>query len=164
MPVEFDEERFLIEEPDVKALVGIYEELEFRSHIKKLGIRNEELGVKDNSGMGSLFDSEELGVSSEELTNPSAYGSSPNLGEQLGGAQLSTFNSQLSNYVCVDTEEKQSELVEMLKGVKMFAFETETTSLDVLDAELVGFSFAIKSTVNSQQSIAYGVLCAGECG
>ena len=157
-PVEFDEARFVIEEPDVKALVGIYEELEFRSHIKKLGIRNEELGVKkvsvkeNASGMGSLFDSEELGVSSEELTNPSAYGSSPNLGEQLGGAQLSTFNSQLSTYVCVDTEEKQRELVEMLMGVKMFAFDTETTSLDVLDAELVGFSFAIKSTVNSQQS------------
>ena len=111
------------------------------------------VSVKENaSGMGSLFDSEELGVSSEELTNPSAYGSSPNLGEQLGGAQLSTFNSQLSTYVCVDTEEKQRELVEMLMGVKMFAFDTETTSLDVLDAELVGFSFAIKSTVNSQQS------------
>ena len=158
VPVEFDEEKFVIEEPDVKALVGIYEELEFRSHIKKLGVRSEELGVKkanvkeDKSGMGSLFDSEELGVRSEELTNPSAYGSSPNLGEQLGGAQLASFNSQLSNYVCVDTEEKQRELVEMLKGVKMFAFDTETTSLDVLDAELVGMSFAIKSTVSSQQS------------
>ena len=148
VPVEFDEARFVIEEPDVKALVGIYEELEFRSHIKKLGVRSEELGVKkvdvkDGSGMGSLFDSEELGVSSEELTNPSAYGSSPNLGEQLGGAQHSTFNSQLSNYVCVDTEEKQRELVDRLLGVKMFAFDTETTSLDALDAELVGFSFAM---------------------
>ena len=34
----------------------------------------------------------------------------------------------------------------------MFAFDTETTSLDALDAELVGMSFAIQSTVNSQQS------------
>ena len=33
-PVEFDEVRFVIEEPDVKAVVGIYEELELRSHIK----------------------------------------------------------------------------------------------------------------------------------
>ena len=51
-PVEFDEARFVIEEPDVKALVGIYEELEFRSHIKKLGIRNEELGIRNE---GKLF-------------------------------------------------------------------------------------------------------------
>ena len=148
VPVEFDEARFVIEEPDVKALVGIYEELEFRSHIKKLGIRNEELGVKDNSGMGSLFDSED---NSQQSTVDSRQ---PREASDLPeNSQLSTFNSQLSTYVCVDTEEKQRELVEMLKGVKMFAFDTETTSLDVLDAELVGMSFAIQSTVNSQQTI-----------
>ena len=151
VPVEFDEARFVIEEPDVKALVGIYEELEFRSHIKKLGIRNEELGIKktnvkgDVSGMGSLFDNEELGIRNEELKDGVLY-SPPVLGgvpEGGGGSQLSTFNSQLSTYVCVDTEEKQRELVDRLLGVKMFAFDTETTSLDALDAELVGFSFAI---------------------
>ena len=151
VPVEFDEVRFVIEEPDVKALVGIYEELEFRSHIKKLGIRNEELGIKktnvkgDVSGMGSLFDNEELGIRNEELKDGVLY-SPPVLGgvpEGGGGSQLSTFNSQLSTYVCVDTEEKQRKLVDRLLGVKMFAFDTETTSLDALDAELVGFSFAI---------------------
>ena len=151
VPVEFDEARFVIEEPDVKALVGIYEELEFRSHIKKLGIRNEELGIKktnvkgDVSGMGSLFDNEELGIRNEELKDGVLY-SPPVLGgvpEGGGGSQLSTFNYQLSTYVCVDTEEKQRELVDRLLGVKMFAFDTETTSLDALDAELVGFSFAI---------------------
>ena len=138
VPVEFDEARFVIEEPDVKALVGIYEELEFRSHIKKLGIRNEELGVKDNSGMGSLFDN--VDSSQQSTVNSQQPGEASDL---PGNSQLSTFNSQLSTYVCVDTEEKQRELVEMLKGVKMFAFDTETTSLDVLDAELVGFSFAV---------------------
>ena len=151
VPVEFDEARFVIEEPDVKALVAIYEELEFRSHIKKLGIRNEELGIKktnvkgDVSGMGSLFDNEELGIRNEELKDGVLY--SPPVLEGVpeggGGSQLSTFNSQLSTYVCVDTEEKQRELVDRLLKVKMFAFDTETTSLDALDAELVGFSFAI---------------------
>ncbi len=147
VPVEFDEARFVIEEPDVKALVGIYEELEFRSHIKKLGIRNEELGVKDNSGMGSLFD--DVDSSQQSTVNSRQMGEESDL---PGNSQLASFDADKVNYVCVDTEEKQRELVEMLKGVKMFAFDTETTSLDVLDAELVGFSFAIKSTVNSQQS------------
>ena len=157
-PVEFDEARFVIEDPDVKALVGIYEELEFRSHIKKLNaqftMQNAQLSAQsDNSGMGSLFDNAQFTMHNSQLDIPlSPADSSPNLGEQLGGAQLSTFNSQLSNYVCVDTEEKQRELVEVLMGVKMFAFDTETTSLEVLDAELVGMSFAIQSTVNSQQS------------
>ncbi len=150
VPVEFEEERFVIEEPDVKALLGIYEELEFRSHIKKLNaqftIHNSQLiAQSDNSGMGSLFGNEELGMRNEELKDGVLY-SPPVLGgvpEGGGGSQLSTFNSQFSNYVCMDTEEKQRELVEMLLKEKMFAFDTETTSLDVLDAELVGMSFAM---------------------
>ena len=152
VPVEFDEARFVIEEPDVKALVGIYEELEFRSHIKKLNaqftMQNAQLSAQsDNSGMGSLFGNAQFTMHNSQLDIPlSPADSSPNLGEQLGGVQLSTFNSQLVNYVCVDTEEKQRELVEMLMGVKMFAFDTETTSLDVLDAELVGMSFAFQIT------------------
>ena len=152
VPVEFDEARFVIEEPDVKALVGIYEELEFRSHIKKLNaqftMQNAQLSAQsDNSGMGSLFDN--VDSSQQSTVN------SQQMGEELdlsGNSQLASFDADKVNYVCVDTEEKQRELVEKLMGMKMFAFDTETTSLDVLDAELVGMSFAIKSTVNSQQS------------
>ncbi|MBQ8722017.1 MAG: DNA polymerase I [Paludibacteraceae bacterium] len=145
VPVEFDEARFVIEEPDVKALVAIYEELEFRSHIKKLNAQfTMHNAQSDNSGMGSLFDNAQFTMHNSQLDIPlSPADSSPDLGEQLVGAQLSTFKSQLSTDVCVDTEEKQRELVDRLLGVKMFAFDTETTSLDALDAELVGMSFAI---------------------
>ena len=141
VPMEFDEARFVIEEPDVKALVAIYEELEFRSHIKKLGIRNEELGVKDNSGMGSLFGNEELGIRNEELRIENGE-----LGIENEEVKFASFDAEKVNYVCVDTVEAQRELVDRLLGVKMFAFDTETTSLDALDAELVGMSFAMQIT------------------
>ena len=152
VPVEFDEAGFVIEEPDVKALVAIYEELEFRSHIKKLGVRSEELGVKkvdvkDGSGMASLFDNEDN--SQQSIVDSQQPGEVSDL---LGNSQLTSFDTEKVNYVCVDTVEAQRELVDRLLGVKMFAFDTETTSLDALDAELVGMSFAIQSTVNSQQS------------
>ncbi|MBR5238381.1 MAG: hypothetical protein IKV26_06720 [Paludibacteraceae bacterium] len=67
VPVEFEEERFVIEEPDVKTLVDIYTELEFRSHIKKLNaqfsMHNSQLSVQsDNSGMGSLFDNSQFTI------------------------------------------------------------------------------------------------------
>ena len=138
VPVEFDEVRFVIEEPDVEALLRIYEELEFRSHIKKLDTRYETRDTRDKSGMGSLFD--DVDSSQQSIVDSRQPGEASDL---PGNSQLSTFNSQLSTYVCVDTEEKQRKLVEVLMGVKMFAFDTETTSLDVLDAELVGFSFAM---------------------
>ena len=165
VPVEFEEERFVIEEPDVKALLGIYEELEFRSHIKKLDTRHETRDTRDKSGMGSLFGNEELGIRNEELRIENGE-----LRIENEEVKFASFDVEKVNYVCVDTEEKQRELVEMLKGVKMFAFDTETTSLDVLDAELVGFSFAIERhetrdtrhemsdlSDNSQLSTAYYV-------
>ncbi len=143
VPVEFDEERFVIEEPDVKALLGIYEELEFRSHIKKLNaqftMQNAQLSTQsDNSGMGSLFGNEELGMRNEELRIENGE-----LRIENEEVKFASFDVEKVNYVCVDTEEKQRELVEMLLKEKMFAFDTETTSLDVLDAELVGMSFAM---------------------
>ena len=111
-------------------------------------MQNAQLSAQsDNSGMGSLFD--DVDSSQQSTVNSRQMGEESDL---PGNSQLASFDADKVNYVCVDTEEKQRELVEMLKGVKMFAFDTETTSLDVLDAELVGFSFAIKSTVNSQQS------------
>ena len=170
VPVEFEEERFVIEEPDVKALLGIYEELEFRSHIKKLNaqftIHNSQLiAQSDNSGMGSLFGNEELGMRNEELRIENGE-----LGIGNEEMKFASFDSEKVNYVCVDTEEKQRELVEMLLKEKMFAFDTETTSLDTLEAELVGFSFAMHNAQctmhnsdlsdtleNSQLSTAYYV-------
>ena len=144
VPVEFDEARFVIEELDVKALVGIYEELEFRSHIKKLDARYDTRDTRDKSGMGSLFDDVDNGQQSTVNSQQSLELSDRSDLSEV--SQLSSFNSQLVNYVCVDTEEKQRELVERLLCVKMFAFDTETTSLDVLEAELVGFSFAMQIT------------------
>ena len=150
VPVAFDVTRFVIEEPDVKALVGIYEELEFRSHIKKLNAQfTMHNAQSDNSGMGSLFDNSQFTMHNSQLDDLSQNDKSismSSLDSMRGNTQLSTFNSQLSTYVCVDTEEKQRELVDRLLGVKMFAFDTETTSLDALDAELVGMSFSIQIT------------------
>ena len=148
VPVEFEEERFVIEEPDVKALVDIYTELEFRSHIKKLNaqfsMHNSQLSVQsDNSGMGSLFDNEELGMRNEGLEI------------EKEEVKFSSYDVEKVHYVCVDSVEAQMELVKELKQVKMFAFDTETTSLDALDAELVGFSFSMHN--NSQLPTAYYV-------
>ena len=45
----------------------------------------------------------------------------------------------------VTTRQGLSDLVEALEAAELVAFDTETTSLESLDADLVGFSFAIQS-------------------
>lgn len=46
------------------------------------------------------------------------------------------------SYHLVDTPEKLAELLRNLKSQRLFAFDTETTSLDAMQAELVGMSFS----------------------
>lgn len=47
-----------------------------------------------------------------------------------------------SGYRAITTQAELAELVDSLKSAGRFAFDTETTSLDARDAELVGMSFA----------------------
>ncbi|MFA4905400.1 MAG: DNA polymerase I [Candidatus Margulisiibacteriota bacterium] len=50
---------------------------------------------------------------------------------------------QKFEFHCVDTPEKLKALVEKLKAVDTFAFDCETTSLNVFEAKIVGISFSI---------------------
>jgi DNA polymerase-1 len=48
-------------------------------------------------------------------------------------------------YHTVDTEEKFAALLQELQGASQFSFDTETTSLDYMVAEIVGLSFSLKA-------------------
>ena len=48
-------------------------------------------------------------------------------------------------YHTVDTEEKLADLLQQLEKAPQFSFDTETTSLDYMVAEIVGLSFALKA-------------------
>ncbi|WP_158965339.1 DNA polymerase I [Paraglaciecola sp. L3A3] len=47
------------------------------------------------------------------------------------------------DYQCILTQEEFNNWVEKLKSADLFAFDTETTSLNYMEAEIVGVSFAI---------------------
>src|SRR5690606_4422105 len=48
-------------------------------------------------------------------------------------------------YILLDSDAKIENLLERLRQKTEYAFDTETTSLCTLDAELVGLSFALKA-------------------
>ncbi|MBI5699588.1 DNA polymerase I [Candidatus Saganbacteria bacterium] len=54
--------------------------------------------------------------------------------------ELSKFD-----FHCVDTPEKLKALIEKLQAVDTFAFDCETTSLNVFEAKIVGISFSVAS-------------------
>jgi len=47
----------------------------------------------------------------------------------------------VKNYICVLTQQQLDELLQKLKHAELFAVDTETTSLNIIDARIVGLSF-----------------------
>lgn len=123
VPLQYDFEQFKIEEPDKEALRQIFTELEFRSFLTKLD------GPQKSSKSAPV-----------EL---SLFGSEPT--EDKGDDSERLF-SRLENlsyeYKLVDNETEAKELADFLLTNKIFSLDTETTSIEALDAKLVGLSFS----------------------
>jgi DNA polymerase-1 len=65
--------------------------------------------------------------------------------EESGIAQMSFFSEEQDNidYKIVDTEAKFEEMISVIKTKSGFSFDTETTSINPLNCELVGISFSV---------------------
>jgi len=66
------------------------------------------------------------------------------LGDEGDGNAARASTRADGEYETVLDEAQLARWVERLEHAELFAFDTETTSLDAIDAELVGFSFAVE--------------------
>lgn len=123
VPLQYDFEQFKIEEPDKEALRQIFTELEFRSFLTKLD------GPQKSSKSAPV-----------EL---SLFGSEPT--EDKGDDSERLF-SRLENlsyeYKLIENETEAKELADFLLTNEIVSLDTETTSIEALDAKLVGLSFS----------------------
>jgi DNA polymerase-1 len=147
VPVEFNEEELKAKEPDLPALMALFEELEFKTFAKRFlddykkthdGLPTIEMPAP-KSAQPDLFSNE----------TPDASGQF-DLFSQDGDNGLMEFSDKASaktvqhDYKLVETDEEIKALAELLSKQKHFVFDTETTNIDVYSADLVGLSFAIK--------------------
>ena len=131
-PVDLHEESLRIEEPDKEILKELFTELEFRTLGKRLFGMDFEVSMSKVTSAGmqiDLFDSPEV-VGQPIKSDESSI--------------LNTIENTSHNYILVDSVAKRKELIDLLTSQSTFVFDSETTSLDVMEAELVGLSFAIK--------------------
>ncbi len=148
VPIEFDESKLVIEEPDKELLRNIFTELEFRTLAKRLfgddsasdtatKITKPSKPSKTANTSGSLFDSFEPVVYGTEEDKDSA--------EMNFSDAHQNIKTTEHHYHVIDTEEKRRELIESLIKQKSLCFDTETTNIDANSAEIVGLSFAYKT-------------------
>jgi DNA polymerase I len=124
VPIEFVEEDLILEQANSKVLKDLFEKLEFRSLTKRV------YGEPSTSGkvvQMSLFDVPSV---SDNVVN-----------EVVKESSLKSFDKQNVNYILIQKKEELIVLCEDLLKQRYVCFDTETTSLVELDAQLVGISF-----------------------
>lgn len=128
VPVSFDEEALRRSEVDAEALRKIFDELEFRSLAERILGKNTPTPptAANEPVQGSLFDLFATNGPSDEKYST-----------------LRDVNSTPHTYLLVDNEEDMAHLANTLEKSQKFSFDTETTGIEPMTAELVGMSFAI---------------------
>jgi len=141
VPVEFDEQSLLLEEPSKEILEPLFAELEFRTLGKRVFGDGFSIGdAKNGSQQTDLFGNT-VGAG-ETPAKPKPFEQLPNLFEQPPvGRTIEDINP---DYRLVDSAEKRAELISLLAQQQSLSFDTETTGTDANLAELVGLSFCIE--------------------
>lgn len=80
---------------------------------------------------------------------------SPPQKEPTGEASPTRQPPQAADYETIFTEEALDLWIERIKAHGLFAFDTETTSLDYMTAELVGLSFAVEAGAAAYVPLAH---------
>ncbi len=134
--VPYEPEEYVLSELDVPKLTSIFQELEFRT----LGQRI--------LGEGYTLNAKTVGTKKKKKTGQlSLFGEQPNqnnaaLLEEVETEKGQNIENTEHDYQLVDTVEGQEKLVQQLLAQELVCFDSETTSVDANNAELVGLSFA----------------------
>jgi DNA polymerase-1 len=136
-------------EPDTAKLRELYTRLELRSLLKGLTSPDASGEVARSAGGG-------LAVSSGEFTltgQPPGESASPGAGALPSPGLRPTSPTEVGevsgwapgrNYELVLTQDALDRWLDALRSADLFAFDTETSALDYMQAEIVGVSFAVE--------------------
>lgn len=135
VPIRLDMEQLKIQEPNEEELMELFEQLEFRTMMRRKQIQAPSAPKKTEPLQGDLFS----GFDVQQAQAPTDLFSM----ERTESNQASFYTAK-PDYQLMDTPEKRSELISILKESNEICMDTETTSTNAISARLVGFSFSIE--------------------
>lgn len=172
VPVPFEEDTLKMGPPDIEALKELFSELEFRTFAQRyfawlteqgtglraqgtersgqlaVGSRQWAIGSRQSAGsdegQGSGIEVQGPGDETGRNAEPGTRNAEPLIGlfSTQDFTPFANIDTTPHDYRLVDSAETLQELLALLKELKSFCFDTETTGLDPNDSELVGVSFA----------------------
>jgi DNA polymerase I len=130
VPVELNEEELILEVPDASKLKILFDELEFRTIAAKVFSQIEKAEkpaepvlipeTKPASLQGTLFGEESM----------------------VSTLNKRTIDDTDHTYILLESRKEIEEVVKTIGSLQEFCFDTETTSINPLDAEIVAIAFS----------------------
>lgn len=168
VPVELDFDLLSRKDIDVDLMRKLFDELEFKTLLNRVigshtsqsdntkSVGSTPVIQPRNDGQLDLFSVNSTSVSSDENVKDSQKdaaqsNSLPN--NEMFGDLFSAMPSMQSldtiphTYSLIDTDEKLSHFIDEIKDSDVICLDTETTSTEAMNAELVGLSFSVKEGV-----------------
>ena len=128
VPMQLELDNLKVEQPDEAKLRTIFEELEFRTLINKFLNKDEVKSKTDNN---------QLDLFAENTTNES---SEPKF------AKYESIKTNQHEYQLIENEGELRQLCDFFITKEFVSIDTETTSTDAINAELVGLSFSAEES------------------
>ena len=139
VPVKFEEKKFKFIKPNTNDLFKILDELEFRrikENIHKIFEIDSKSNLSENNKENLKNDSKKSNPQLDLFSSP-AYSD-----KQKVSQNKNTIQSSKHFYQYINSDKGKEILLNKLMLQKSVCFDTETTNIDSLKAELVGIAFA----------------------
>ena len=125
-PIELDLKSLEVVEPDNEKLEKLFEELEFKTFAKRILKKDKQEPKKQNLQLDLFSDFPTEGQAESEFSS------------------FETIKSIAHDYKLVDNEEEMKKLRDYFLTKEILSLDTETTSVEAINAKLVGLSFSVK--------------------
>ena len=147
VPIEFHQEQYDLETPDFEKIKEIFDEVEFRRMYEDLyrafSTENQQPAVdRQNTDPGKISRYDKQPVSENKPVQLDLFANFEELDHATSSKSTIEQNDHL--YQFIDTPKAQKMLVQNLMEQRAVCFDTETTSLNEMEAELVGMSFSYR--------------------
>jgi len=145
VPIEYEEEKLLATPPNRALLEPLLDELEFRTLRKRI-LGEESPAPSAEPKMAPKKDTNQMDMfaSSSAPQTDEVHGSIEESVSEPANFSFNNLQNTKHQYHLIQGEAAIKSLIGFLARQSSFCFDTETTSLSVVEAELVGMSFAYR--------------------
>ncbi len=143
VPVEFHEEDFRLKDWNREALKEIFTELEFKTVAKRILGEDIQVVTQANQSVQTDLFGNVVGAPNNGASKINSENSDDSDSNSSHFVDKNIQNTP-HHYELVEGSDAIEALIKILSAEPEICFDTETTSLDANDAELVGLSFSVK--------------------